>query len=110
MYGTPIGPVGEAIGRGDTVVLKIDVQGAAQVKLRAPNAVLIFLGPSSFGELTNRLTQRKSESASAFERRIIKAREELTRIPEYDYLVINRQGELECAVDHLRAIVVAEFL
>lgn len=110
LYGTPIGAVREALGRGETVILKIDVQGAAQIKRRVPNAIFIFLGPYSFDELIDRLEQRQSETAEAYQRRVVQAREELGQIPEYDYLVVNRQGELECAVDHVQAVIVAERL
>jgi guanylate kinase len=110
LYGTPLDAVREALDRDETVILKIDVQGAASVKRRAPNAVFIFLGPGSFDELVGRLAGRGTESSEAFQLRVLQAREELRQLPEYDYLVINRQGELDCAVEHVRAIITAERL
>jgi guanylate kinase len=109
-YGTPIAGVREALRAGETVLLKIDVQGAAQIKAKAPNAVFIYLGPGSFDELKQRLTRRKTESDDAYDRRIDQAREELLQVPHYEYLVVNRQGELDCAVEQVRSIILAERL
>lgn len=109
-YGTPVEDVRRALAAGDTVLLKIDVQGAAQIKQKAPEAVFIYLGPSSFDELVDRLALRATETEAAFQRRVQQAREELRQIPMYDYLVINRQGELACAVDQVEAIITAERL
>ena len=109
-YGTPIAAVREALRLGETVLLKIDVQGASQIKAKAPNAVFIFLGPGSFEELQHRLARRGTESEEAYRRRIDDARAELLQIPQFDYLVINRQGELGCAVQQVKAIIEAEQL
>lgn len=109
-YGTPIDDVRRALADGKTVLLKIDVQGAAQVKQKAPDAVFIYLGPGSFEELVQRLVRRGTETEVAFQRRVQQAREELRQLPLYDYLVINRQGELECAVEQVKAIITAERL
>jgi guanylate kinase len=109
-YGTPRQAVDLALARGETVILKIDVQGAAQVRSRAPDAVYIFLGPGSFDELVERLRRRGTESPSTFQRRVQQARDELRQLPDYDYCVINRDGELACAVEHLRSVITAERL
>jgi guanylate kinase len=109
-YGTPLEAVRQALRAGETVLLKIDVQGAAQIKAKAPNAVFIFLGPGSFEELKQRLARRGTESDEAYHRRIDQARDELLQLPLYDYLVVNRQGELACAVEHVKAIIIAERL
>jgi guanylate kinase len=107
-YGTPAAAVQEALARGETVLLKIDVQGAAQVKRKAPNAVFIYLGPGSFDELRHRLTRRGTETEAEYQRRVQQAHDELEQVPLYDYLVVNRQGDLAAAVDQVRAIIVAE--
>lgn len=109
-YGTPIEEVRQALAAGKTVVLKIDVQGAAQVKRKAPEAVFIFLGPGSVEELVQRLARRRTETEEMFQRRVQQAREELRQVPTYDYLVINRQGLLGCAVEQVKAIITAERL
>src|SRR5439155_24121841 len=69
-YGTPVDDVDQALQRGETVLLKIDVQGAAQVKEKVPGAVFIFLGPGSVDELVRRLERRGTESDEAFLRRV----------------------------------------
>ena len=109
-YGTPIEDVRRALAAGETVLLKIDVQGAAQVRQKAPNAVFIFLGPGGFEELRQRLTRRGTETDEQYQHRVQEAREELLQLPEYDYLVINRQDELRCAVEQVKAIITAERL
>jgi guanylate kinase len=109
-YGTPVEDVRRALAAGETVLLKIDVQGAAQIKQKAPDAVFIYLGPGSFEELVHRLFRRGTETKEVFQRRVQQAREELRQLPMYDYLVINRQGELDCAVEQVKAIITAERL
>src|SRR5258708_2826125 len=63
LYGTPIAPLDDVRASGHDIVLKIDVQGAEQVRKRAPDALMIFLAPPSMDELLRRRTQRHSESA-----------------------------------------------
>ena len=109
-YGTPVAGVREALRAGQTVILKIDVQGAAQIKQKAPEAVFIYLGPGSFEELQQRLSRRGTENDDAYRRRIEQAREELLQVPNYEYLVINRQGDLGCAVEQVKSIILAERL
>lgn len=108
LYGTPIQQVREALAAGKDVLLKIDVQGAAQVKKRVPDAVFIFLGPPDFQSLVSRLAQRGTESPEEVARRIKDACEEMKHLPEYDYLVINPEQQLEEAVEKVKAIIVAE--
>lgn len=109
-YGTPLESVEQALARGETVLLKIEVQGAAQVRQKVPDAVFIFLGPGSFEELAERLRRRGTESTDAYNRRIQQAREELAQLPNYDYLVINRHNGLGCAIEQVEAIITAERL
>jgi guanylate kinase len=107
-YGTPLEQVREALQAGQDAILKIDVQGAAQVKLKVPEAVFIFLAPPSLEDLISRLRGRGTESESEFQRRVRDAHEEMRRWPEYDYVVVNRDGCLDEAVEKVRAIIVAE--
>jgi len=108
LYGTPITQVREALASGKDVLLKIDVQGAAQVKRRVPDAVFIFLGPPDIQSLISRLSQRGTESPEEVARRIADACEEMRHLPEYDYLVINPEQQLEEAVQKVKAIITAE--
>ena len=88
--------------------MRIDVQGAATIRDLVPEAVLIFLTAPSEEELVRRLHQRGSDSPEQLEKRIATAREEMKRLPEFDYVVVNRDGELDRAVDDVLAIVRAE--
>jgi guanylate kinase len=109
-YGTPVAEVRRALDRSEVVLLKIDVQGAAQIKAKVPNALFIYLGPESFGELERRLVRRGTETDEEYQVRLEQARNELRQIPEYDYLVINRRGQLACAAAQVVAIITAERL
>jgi guanylate kinase len=93
---------------GRDVVLRVDVQGAATVKEKAPDALLIFLTTEDEDELVQRLIDRKTETAKNLELRIQTAKEEMCRVGEYDYKVANRDGKLEEAVDTILAIIEAE--
>ena len=107
-YGVPKEPVKQALGRGKDVVVKVDVQGAATIKKILPQAVFIFLAPPSMEELVLRLKQRRTESPSDLDLRIKTAEEELEKLPLFDYIVFNRQGEIDRAVADIEAIITAE--
>jgi len=106
-YGTPRWWVERERDGGNDVLLKIDAQGALQVRAQAPDAVLIFLAPPSLEELERRLRGRDPGADPAdLARRLTIAREELALAPRYDYVVVN--DSIERAVEDLRAIVLAE--
>lgn len=107
-YGVPRGPVREALARGRDVVVRTDVQGAATIKGLIPQAVLIFLAPASWGELEGRLRRRRTEGEEELKRRLALARQEMARLPLFDYVVLNREGHLEAAVAQVEAIIAAE--
>jgi guanylate kinase len=106
--GIPKQPVREALQSGQDVVLRVDVQGAATLKRLIPEAVFIFLTVSSEDELVARLSNRKTESPESLRIRIATAREELQRIPEFDYVVVNPADRLEEAVQDVIGIIRAE--
>ncbi|MEA3376759.1 MAG: guanylate kinase [Chloroflexota bacterium] len=106
--GVPKQQVREAMASGKDVVMRLDVQGAATIREIAPEAVLIFLTASSEEELEERMRARGEDSPEQVERRILTARQEMKRLPEFDYVVINRKGELDGAVDDVLAIIKAE--
>lgn len=110
LYGTPIAQVRHALQSGRDVLLKIDVQGASQVKRRVPEAVFIFLAPPSLDDLIRRLSARGTEAESDLQRRIRDAEQEMCHLPEYDYVVVNREGHLAEAVEQVKAIITAEKL
>jgi guanylate kinase len=102
-YGTPRGPVRQALEAGRPAVLEIDLQGARQVKTNCPDARFVFLAPPSWEELVRRLVGRGTESAAQQERRLETAQAELAAQAEFDYVVVNR--EIGQAVEDLVALV-----
>ncbi len=109
-YGVPKAQVREALAEGKDVIVRTDVQGAATIKSKAPQAVFIFLAPPSLKELERRLRERHTESEVEMRRRIRMARSEMDRLPMFDYLVINRNGELDEAATQVQAIIAVEKL
>lgn len=107
-YGPPRDRVKKALENGKDVLLKVDVQGAATIKKIVPQAVFIFLAAPSMEDLEKRLRQRRTESAADLELRLNTAREELKQLPMFDYLVFNRAGELDRAVEEIKSVITAE--
>ena len=106
--GIPKQQVRDALASGKDVIMRLDVQGAATVKKMAPEAVLIFLTTKDEEELVNRLRARKTETSEGLNLRIATARQEMKRVIEFDYVVINQDDELNEAVDTIQAIIHAE--
>jgi guanylate kinase len=106
--GIPKAQVRKALASGKDVVMRVDVQGAATVRKISPEAILIFLTTSSEQELVDRLEKRKTESNEDLKLRIATARQEFKRIGEFDYIVVNRENQLDETVDTIRAIIDAE--
>lgn len=88
-YGTPAGPVREALAHGRQALLEIDLQGARQVRQKMPDALFVFLAPPSWEELVRRLLRRGSETPAERERRLATARVELAAEREFDVTVVN---------------------
>jgi len=107
-YGVPRAAVKEALDRGEDVIIKIDVQGAATIRRIAPRAVFIFLTGPSIEELSNRLGQRLTESPDQLAVRLRTAEEEMKQLHLFDYVVVNREGEIDAAVSRIEAIITAE--
>ena len=107
-YGTPKAPVDAHLDSGDIVILKIEVQGASQIKKLYPDAVGVFVFPPSLETLEKRLRKRGSESDDDIARRLNIAKDELDYSVNYDYHIIN--DELDDAVNDLCSIVRAQQL
>jgi len=107
-YGVPRQPVKQALDEGRDTIVKIDVQGAATIKKILPQAVFIFLMPPSIEELITRLDQRRTEAPFDLALRIKTTDEEIKQLPLFDYIVINRQDELDLAILDIKAIITAE--
>ena len=109
-YGTACRSLTDAQAAGKDLLLDIDVQGAAQVQEKIPDAVSIFVLPPNPGELAARLRNRSIEEGSLDEeeiaRRLAKARGEIEAYRQYRYILVN--DKLDYAVESLKAIVIAE--
>lgn len=106
--GIPKKQVHDALESGKDVILRIDVQGAATIRRLAPQAVLIFLTAESEEELFRRLAERKTETLEDLKLRIATARQELEQVDEFDYIIANRENNLDETVDTILAIIRAE--
>lgn len=107
-YGTPRRNVRRALQRGRDAILKIDVQGAAEVKQKVPEALLVFLVPPSLEDLFGRLQARATETADELDLRQRNAALELARQEDYDYVVVNETGQVERTAARVDEIIRAE--
>ncbi len=105
-YGTPKANVMQKLSEGHDVILEIDTQGAMKVKEAYPDGVFIFILPPSMKELRKRITGRGSETEEAINMRLGETLKEVSYMDKYDYCVVN--GEIEEAVNRVKAIIVAE--
>lgn len=106
--GIPKQQVRQALQSGKDVIMRIDVQGAETIREKFPEALLIFLTTNSEEEMVSRLKSRKSETPEGLNLRIAMARQELKRVGDFDYVVVNRDDRLDEAVDVIEAIITAE--
>ncbi len=107
-YGVPREAVKQALDKGQDVLVKVDIQGAATIKKILPQAVFIFLIPPSREELASRLKQRQTESAFNLALRLKTAEEEIKQLFLFDYIILNKMGEIDQAVSDIKAIITAE--
>ncbi len=105
-YGTPLDYVNSTLDAGRDVFLEIEVQGAAQIREKVPEALFIFLAPPSLSDLERRLIERGTESEDVIKQRIETAKEELEMMKLYDYVVEN--DEIQKACEKINAIIMAE--
>ena len=106
LYGTPLRPVENQLAHLLDVLLEIEVMGAQQIRLKKPDAILIYIQPPSLDELERRLRGRNTESEESIQRRLETAKTEQASISSYDYLITN--DELDTATEQLISIVLAE--
>jgi guanylate kinase len=106
--GIPRAHVRQALASGQDVVMRVDVQGAETVKSLIPEAVSVFLTCESEDELIDRLRMRRTESEEDLRHRLETVRQEMARIPDFDYVVTNKRNALDTAVDDVVAIIRAE--
>ena len=110
MYGSPRGPVVEAMNDGRDVIFDVDWQGGQQIRESdlAEHVVSVFILPPSIAELERRLTERAQDSEETVARRMQQARSEISHWPEYDYVLVNE--DLEQCEKELELLIAAERL
>jgi len=106
--GIPKAQVRDALVSGNDAIMRLDVQGAATIRRLFPDALLIFLSVQDEEEMVSRLQERKTESHEGLKLRIATARQEMTHIEAFDYVVVNRENHLDETVDTIISIIVAE--
>ena len=107
-YGTSQRRVEEVLRAGDDLILEIDWQGAQQVRTLLPSAVGIFILPPSIDTLAHRLAHRGQDSVDVINRRLAAAREEISHVAEFDYVIIN--DDFQTALEDLRAVIHSQHL
>ena len=107
-YGVAKETIREALQHGNDTIVKVDVQGAANYKKFAPEAVFIFLAPPSFEELAARLKQRYTETPTSLSTRLQACDSEMKQVSGFDYVVVNHRDQIESAVNEIKAIITAE--
>lgn len=105
-YGSPKFQINNYLSCGKDILLEIEVQGAKQIKLKCPDAILIFLAPPSFEALEERLIKRQTESLDKVKIRLKKAKEEMKEVSLFNYLVVN--DKLDEAIENVTSIIKAE--
>lgn len=107
-YATSVKWMNERMAEGQDILLEIDWQGAAQVRRVHADAVGIFVLPPSYEALLSRLQGRGTDAADIIARRLQNAREEISHLFDFDYVIIN--DDFDRAAQELAAIVMAERL
>ncbi len=102
-YGTSRAWIEGELALGHDVLLEIDWQGARQVRALFPHMIGIFVLPPSLEELRRRLTARGKDSPESIARRMASAREEISHVLEFEYIIVNEQFDV--ALADLQAVV-----
>ncbi|HSM55977.1 MAG TPA: guanylate kinase [Candidatus Sulfomarinibacteraceae bacterium] len=106
--GVPKQQIRDALTSNKDVIMRVDPQGAATIRRLIPNAVTVFLTAESEEAMITRLRERKSETPEGLRLRMATARQEMKRIDEFDYCVVNAQEKQEETVDKILCIIKAE--
>jgi guanylate kinase len=108
LYGRPREPIRQALGKGQDVIVRLDVQGAAAYKKLLPGAIAIFIATPTMADLEKRLKGRRTETPEQVELRLRTAEQELEKLHIFDYIIINRENELEKTIADVKGIIAAE--
>lgn len=103
LYGTPIKEIDKVLDKGIDILLDIDVQGSSQIKTKYKNSVHIFLIPPDLKTLRERLSKRNTENTSDLEKRLNMAVNEISRIEDYDYIILS--DNIESSLRKLESII-----
>lgn len=107
-YGNSRREVREALARGQDVIMRIDVQGAATLKRLVPDAVFIFMLPPSIEKLEARLRKRRTEPEEYLRIRLHAARLEMNEVDKFDYAIVNEDDALDETADLIYSIIRTE--
>ena len=107
-YGVPRAQVREALERGESVIVRTDVQGVANIRRIEPTALTIFVAPPSMESLKKRLTARGGIDEAGVRRRLEEARSEMHLADGFDFTVVNEDGAVEAAGDRTAEIIESE--
>jgi guanylate kinase len=107
-YGIPLEGLRAGMRSGRDVLVTPDVQGASTLRALIPNAISIFLAPTSLEELKPRIADPSSGRLEDLDQRLKTAAAEMRRVGEFDYLVVNEDGKLDQTVEQVKAIITAE--
>jgi guanylate kinase len=107
-YGVLRRELTDPLADGRDVVMRVDVQGAKTLRGLLPDAIFVFVLAESEQEHLRRLRDRGSEDEQSLEHRMARLRQELSHLPQFDYVIVNRCGRLDDAVCTLCAIYDAE--
>lgn len=105
LYGTPVIEIVEVLNKGMDILLDIDVQGSSQIKKKYKNSVHIFLIPPDMNILRKRLGKRNTENSAELEKRMDMAIKEISKINDYDYIVVS--DDIENSLRKLESIIVS---
>ncbi|PID84752.1 MAG: guanylate kinase [Chloroflexi bacterium] len=105
--GVPKQQIRDALDSNRDVIMRVDVQGVATIRQLIPNAITVFLMTDSEAELERRLRARHSGSTEDLDLRIATAREEMARMVEFDYCVLNSEGAQEESIAQIMSIIEA---
>jgi guanylate kinase len=107
-YGVPAPMARERLAAGQDVILTIDPQGAKTIREKVNGAIFIFVAPESLETLTHRVDNRGHDTPEQRALRLLNAEREMAEAPSYDYVIVNREGFLDEAIEKLEAIFTAE--
>lgn len=103
--GIPKQQVRDALKSGKNVIMRLDVQGTETVSKMIPSAITVFLRTPTEADLVRRLRNRETDPAEGVNLRIAEARQEMKRMREFDYCVVNAEDRQETAVDKILSII-----